>query len=284
MEEAREPFRSALRRGLDGETVIRLLVSTPPFATFQRRTPASVFAVGRTGWLCVQETDRDDTVTIRSDFAHTLLVELTVILLYGRLRIVFAAEGRAQSLAIEFNSVGEPCYQEIARLLLDRMQGVAPTVPGIPQLNPPSVDTFPLKFRHALQESMPSGERLLAVAKWPAAVVAYNRWFQRELAPEAMLALSERELLLISDEKTKSSLRIGRVGKYGTVVTHCPLSWLENYRCEEAGSLTQLKLAVRIGSVEEIVQVALPVEHTSAVQEIVRQAFRQKEIGHTSVG
>jgi len=200
------------------------------------------------------------------------------------LRIVFAAEGRAQSLAIEFNSVGEPRYREIVRLLLDGTQGVAPTAPGIPQLDPPSMDTFPLKFRHALRESMPSGERLLAVAQWPAAVVAYNRWFQRELAPEAMLALSERELLLISDEKTKASLRIGRFGKYGTVITHCPLSRLENCRWEESGSLTLLELAVRIGSVEEIVQVALPVEHEAAVQEIVRQAFRQKEIGHTSVG
>ena len=44
---------------------------------------------------------------------------------------------------------------------------------------------------------MPKGRRLLFATHWPALIGG----FRRELAPAAALALTERELILVSDEK-----------------------------------------------------------------------------------
>jgi hypothetical protein len=92
VEEAHEPFQSALRRELSQAAAPRLLVYTPPIETSAGPSSASVLAVTRDGWLRLMETADGGMHAIRCDFVHTLLVELTIILLYGRLKIDYAVQ------------------------------------------------------------------------------------------------------------------------------------------------------------------------------------------------
>jgi hypothetical protein len=141
---------------------------------------------------------------------------------------------------------------------------------------------LPLKFQYVLRASLPPGERLLAVTCWPATVTTYNRRFQRELAPEAMLALSEHLLMLISDENTKPLLRIGGVNKFGAVVTYCPLSRLAGYTLDESGAGTTVALRVQAGSVATIMPVQFLAGHEAPAVDVVQHALRLKEASATA--
>jgi hypothetical protein len=278
VDEAHEPFHSALRCELGKEGTARLLVYTPPLETAAGRSAASVLAVTREGWLRLAEAADGGTLTTRCDFARTLLVELTIILLYGRLRIAFAAEDRVQSVVFEFNAVREQPHRKAVWALLDGIRGATPGFTADNAHNESLFSQLPLEFRYVLRASLLPGEQLLAVAHWPATVTTYSRWFQRELAPAAMLALTDRLLIVISDETTRSLLRIGGVNKYGAVVTYCPFSRLKGYTLEESGVVMTLALRVQTGSVATIVPVQLPAGHEAPVVGIVQRALRLKEV------
>ncbi|MBI2926696.1 MAG: hypothetical protein HYY24_13450 [Verrucomicrobia bacterium] len=277
VEGAREPFRTALQRELPVPDDVRLLVYTPAHLTSKAKPPASVLALTHAGWLVVAETEDGETATSRSDFAHTLLVELTVVLLYGSLRIDFVADGRAQSVTIEFNTVMERLYEEAAQLLLDGIDGVSRIAPVDRRTEWRMLSALPLKFCNAALEFTPQGQHLLALAHWPAVFAGRHRWSQRELAPEAMLALTERELMLISEEAKRSWWRGRRVNNYGSIITHCPFLRLDGFHVTERGPLARLDLALRADAVEETVQVPLPADQKAAAMQIVLRAFERKE-------
>jgi transposase InsO family protein len=276
-EEAHEPFQSALQRELGKEGTTRLLVYTPPLETSAGRSAASVLAVTREGWLRVMETADGGTLTTRCDFEHTLLVELTIILLYGHLRIAFAAEDTVQSVIFEFNAVREQPYRQAVWALLDGIRDATPGSTADNARNESLFSQLPLEFRYVLRASLLPGEQLLAVAHWPATLTNYSRWFQRELAPAAMLALTDRLLMVISDETTRSLLRIGGVNKYGAVVTYCPVSRLADYTLEESGPVMTLSLRIQTGSVATIVPVQLPAGYEAPVVAVVQHALQQQE-------
>jgi hypothetical protein len=277
VDDARKPFRAALRRELSAEEPARLLIYTPPWESYKARSPATVLALTNRGWLLMAETADGATGITRSDFAQTLLVELTDILLHGALRIAFVANGGAQSVTIEFNTVMQRYYDEAVQLVLDGMDGIEASATVDQAEWEPLLGPLPLKFRNAFLKFTPRGERLLALLQWPAVFGTRRRWFQHELAPEAALALTDRELLLISEEKTWSWLRIGRPNKYGYLVTHCPLSRLEGYRVGESRPLATLDLTLRAGgAVGDTVQIALPFEHKAAFQDVVLRALTLK--------
>jgi hypothetical protein len=281
-EEAHEPFQSALQRELGREGTARLLVYTPPLETSAGRSAASVLAVTHESWLRLAETTDGSTLTTRCDFAHTLLVELTIILLYGRVKIAFAADEKVQSVAFEFNAVRERPHREAVWALLEGMRQARPGAAVGGPRNESLLRRLPLKFQYVLRASLPPGERLLAVTCWPATVTTYNRRFQRELAPEAMLALSEHLLMLISDENTKPLLRIGGVNKFGAVVTYCPLSRLAGYTLDESGAGTTVALRVQAGSVATIMPVQFLAGHEAPAVDVVQHALRLKEASATA--
>jgi hypothetical protein len=277
VDDAREPFRRVLYRELRTKEPARLLIYTPSNETVKTRSPASVLALTARGWLLAAENQKGDATVTRIDFVHTLRVELTDILLHGALRIAFVADGGAQAVTIKFNTVMQHYYDEAVQLVLDGMDGIEAT-PTVDQAEwDPLLGPLPLKFRNAFLKFTPRGERLLALVEWPAVFGARRRWFQHELAPEAVLALTDRELLLISEEKTWSWLRIGRANKYGYIVTHCPLSRLEGYHVNESAALATFDFTLRAGRLGgETVQVALPPQQKISVRDLVLRAFALK--------
>jgi len=276
LDEAPEPFRRALAEHLADDSP-HLLIYGPPWVSLKTRNPATVLAVTNQRWLIAFDTPGGQASVVQCDFANTLLVELTVILLYGQLRIEFVAGGPAQWAELQFNTVMEKLYDEAVQLLLAGMEKTRLSVQAV---NPDAEllrRNLPFTFQNALLKFTPRGQQALDLVHWPACYGGKRRWFQHELAPEAALALTDRELLLISEEKTWSWLRIGHPNKYGNIVTHCPLSRLEGYHLSESRPLATLHLALRAGSaVGDMVQIALPFEHKAAVQEVVLRAFALK--------
>jgi hypothetical protein len=213
---------------------------------------------------------------VRAAFADTLFVELTVVLLYGRLKLDYAVEGAARSVAIEFNTVKERLFREAARLVLDGMEGIHDTQPTEDSNLNALLQGVPGKFRGAVQDFRPLSQRVLGVPHWPAVTGGRWRWFERELAPEAMLVLTERELMLISEERSGSWLWTGRVNKYGNVLTYCPLSRLERFGIQDRESMRALELEIRAQSGSVHIQIVLPCKREPAAARLMEHALAQR--------
>ena len=58
-------------------------------------------------------------------------------------------------------------------------------------------EAWPIKFRNEARRYWPRGQRLLAAVQWPTIFGD----LERQLAPAGALLITERELVLISEEK-----------------------------------------------------------------------------------
>lgn len=193
-----EPLRSALLESFPSGELIRLLIHSPAFATGEEKSPANVLVVTKSGWLVATETEEGGAKLDKSDFDDILFLELRSILLLGQLRICFAA---TSSIAIQFDAVGDEYYCEAIGLLLG---GIDPARVGAAekeQNEPSLLADWPMKFSNEAKRYRPSGQRLLAAVRWLAIVDE----LQRQIAPAGALLVTERELVLISDEKVSSA-------------------------------------------------------------------------------
>ncbi len=274
IDEAPEAFRSELRAQIGGANEVRRMIYTPSFTSAGRKSAASVLALTRTRWLVVEQTPDDGIKTIRSDFARTLLVEVAIVLLHGHLKLDFAVGSELRMVTIDFNAVMHDLYEQAVHEILDGMHGRGPAKRVDWAGQRPSLEKLPLKFQNAVPRFTPAGEIVLAVAHWPAAIERHHLWFERELAPETVCVLSDRELILISDQKAAER---AAGAKYGTVATYCLLSRLAAFRIGKSDRLATLSLILRADRATETIEMSLPPGHEAAAEELVRQAVKQSK-------
>jgi hypothetical protein len=192
-----EPLRSALLKGLPSEGPIRLLVHAPAFSSGDEITPATVFAVTDNGWLVASETEDSSATLVKSEFGDTLFLQVGTILLSGQLRISFASGDALQSVAIKFEPVEDECYREAIHLILGAIDPAHSVAAGKDQHEASEFEDWPMKFRNEVQRYWGRSGQLLVARHWPAVVDES----QRQLAPAGALAITERDLVLISDER-----------------------------------------------------------------------------------
>jgi hypothetical protein len=259
--DAPEPLRSALVDHIPSEESIRLLVHAPAFSTAGERWPATVLAVTHNGWLVASEPEDGSATVEKSNFSDTLFLELTSILLSGKLKIYFAAVGTAYSATITFETVGEELYREAIDLMLNGIDHLpAPAVEGDRDaaLTP---EDWPLKFRAEAQRYLPKGERLLAAVHWP----AIRGGFQREVVPAGALLVTKRELVLISEEKTSPRQHAGDLYTFGGLITYFPRVRLADFHVGHHERFGVLALQVHATHGGERLEVIFPSEHEKAV-------------------
>ena len=238
--DAPEPLRSALEQSLPSGESVRLLVHAPAFATEDEKSPATVLAVTNNGWLVASETEDGSAALEKSAFSDTLFLELTSILLLGQLRISFAAADTSKSVTIKFETVGDELYREAIDLML---AGIDPALIAAVEKDRNAASMFeawPMKIRNEAQRYWPRGQRSVAAIHWPAIFGGD----QRQLAPAGALLITERELVLISDEKESSEepppevrFRRGTEGKFWRNHHLCPSSAAGRLSREQSGRL-----------------------------------------------
>jgi hypothetical protein len=195
--DAPEPLRIALLEGLPSEEPVRLLVHSPAFSSGDEISPATVLAVTGNGWLVASATEEGGAALVKSEFGDTLFLEVRSILLSGQLRISFASGDASHSVAINFESVEEECYREAIDLILAAIDPAHSAAGENDQSAPSGFENWPMKFRNEVKRYLAKGGRSLVALQWPAVVGE----FQRQLAPAGALAITERELVIISDER-----------------------------------------------------------------------------------
>ncbi len=275
LDEAPEPLRSGIREAMQRGGEPRFLLLNPGRKAPGQVSPASLLVLFEHEWLVAVGTGERKISVMGAPFADTLLVELMVVLLQGRLQIDYATSDGPHSACLEFKAASEALFQRAARLVLNGIEGNQPPVESsAPKTTWPGL---PLRFQNALREFKPAAQTILAAAQWPPVTGRRVRWYARELAPEAMLVLTERELVQISDERSWSWLRVGRPDKFGNVVTYVPLRRLKNWRFGSNGSVGRANLEVFARSSGKTVTVDFPLEVEGRIDRILHEAARQRQ-------
>jgi hypothetical protein len=274
--DAPEPFRSALERSLPSGELVRLLVHAPAFATEDEKSPATVLAITNNGWLVATETEDGSAAVQKSDFSETLLLELTSILLWGQLRISFAAADTSKSVTIKFETVGDELYREAIDLIL---AGIDPAL--IPALekdrNAASLfEDWPMKIRNEAQRFWPGGQRAVAAIHW----AAIFDDAQRQLAPAGALLITERELVLISDEKASSEESSSEVSaaeepkeSSGGIITFVPRLRLAGFDVSRQEGFGVLALQAHAAHGGEKLAIVFPSDDEEAVSKAIEQVL-----------
>jgi hypothetical protein len=195
--DAPEPLRGALVESLPSGETVRLLVHAPAFSTGEEKSPATVLAVTNNGWLLASETEDGGAALEKSGFSDILFLELKSILLLGQLKIYFAAVNTSSFVTIKFEAVWDEVYLEAVELMLAGIDPASTAVAAKDRNEASIFEGWPMKFRNEAQRYWPKGQRLLAAIQWPPTFGE----LQRQIAPAGALLISERQLVLISDEK-----------------------------------------------------------------------------------
>jgi len=277
VEEAPEPLAAALQAAMKPDDEIRLLIFGPAYKAVKKAMPSTLLAILAHEWILVTGSEEHPVDVYRCHFSDTLLVEVTHILLHGMLKIDFVAEGRAQRVALPFNTVMEGLYQEAAQMLLDGMDHVTEITPQTSKDFDSVLEPLPMKFYNAIVEFIPMGQRALGFVHWPAVFGHKLKMFRHELTPEAVLVLTDRELLLVSDEKTWSWVHTERAEKYGCIATHCPLSRVASFQLNDHDTLDTIDVMVQTAKGGEKLKIEFPREQKSEVTSFMEKVLKQRE-------
>jgi hypothetical protein len=225
VDEAPEPLRGAVTQALGRDKNVRCLIFGPLQKMIDKVSPSSLLAILDHERVVAVCGERAQPQVHRCSFAATLLAELTEVLLYGRLRLDFVEHSRSRAVEVYFNTVMDWLYREALELLLRGIGGHWwQYVGNNGSKSGAGIEALPIKFRNGIRRYSPGGDNVLGFLHWPAAVESKWILLQQERVPEGVLALTNTQLLLISEEKALWRGKSSQNARYGYVVTYCPLS------------------------------------------------------------
>jgi hypothetical protein len=266
VDEAPEPFRQLMREALEPGRVAQRLIFGPSQKTVGKAAPASLLAILQREWVAIIGGEDSEPKVYRCQFAHTLFLEITDILLYGMLRIGFVHDGRARSVAIQFNTVMWLLYQDAIELLLCRMDDQYRLLINDNRNELHAASTsIPLKFRNGIARYLPDGQHALGVVYWQAAVQRQAILFRRELAPQGVLVVTSKHIVVVSEGKTWSRSRPNIGFDYGYFVIYCPLSRIMDIGMREDSFVDAIALRVGVGQWAHELRIGFPHQQRNVV-------------------
>ena len=269
IEEARAPFAQALRDALGNAAEPDILIYTPNDEGVRIKTLSSVLAITSSGWLLIEETLVGGLSIVKVDFAQTIGVELTGILLYGRLDISYAHNLAVQHATILFSTVMNELYSEATERILRGTRGLTGEAGLHTREIAPEVNELPFKFRSALLDMKPAGEHVKALFFWPMIASQSRLWLCHELAPAGLLVLTEYNLLIVREELSPGLIWRKARPHYGKITTFVPLSRLCGHSVRDLDDLPLAQATLHVaaeGPVEDTLEIELPLNRTADAQ------------------
>jgi hypothetical protein len=267
LEDLPAPFREALsKRVHEDEGVIDLMFS-PAFRAGKFSSLASALCITENRWFVVLSQE-DGSITVETaSYGSTLLLELTIILLYGQLKLDFVVDGEVRSAAIQFNTVMKDEYFEILQNVLDRIDNnidKAPSSWGATEI----LRQWPIKFRNIANIYAPRNSRLLDGIQWS----DIYGGFHRQLAPATALLLTDRHFVIIEEEKPSGWFQFKARSHYGEIITYFPLDRLASFQINEHSRFDILEIVGHEGHGSERLEVILPRDQGEGVTRLMKEA------------
>jgi hypothetical protein len=264
--EAPEPFSHALTDDLPVEKPVRLLIHAPALSMAEVRSPTTVLGVIEDCWVVAFENEDGSVSVDKCSFTDTLFLELTSTLLWGRLKIDYASVGRSYAATVQFNTLGEELYRQAIGCILDGINQVS--APAVEECGEAAavVEGWPPHFRNEVQRYRLGGQRLLAAVQWPAIIGG----FRRELAPAGALLVTERELVLMAEDKAPYLMKAA-APKFGGTITYFPLVRLADFHLAHQERLSILALEVHSRHGGEMLEIIFPSGHEKSVRKAMEE-------------
>jgi hypothetical protein len=267
-----QPFREILWQRIPKAETVRQLIFSPAFVAGKFRALASVLCVTDQRWL-VLLGQNDGRITVdEASYDMTWLVELTVILLYGQLKIDFVANRETRMATLQFNTVMQRSYSAAVEDILDGIDGKEHGATKHDWIRSPIISDWPLKFRNFAIIYLPKKSQLLDGVYWKEIRGSFNR----ELGPAAALLLTDRHIVLIAEEKATGWFQFRHHTKHGAVMTYRPVDRLADFHIKERKRVCILELDGHEG--REKIEVMIPTDKKEAVSRLI-----EKGAGRSSV-
>jgi hypothetical protein len=268
LEDVPPPFREALLNCIhETESVVDLMFS-PAFRAGKFSTLASVLCVTDSRWFIVLLQDDGSVSVDTASYEATLLLELTLILLYGQLKIDFAGDGQVRSTALHFNTVLKDDYWKVLQNILDKIDNNLDCNAESSWRGSKVLRDWPLKFRNVSNIYAPRSSRLLNGVQWG----EIYGGFHRQLAPAAALLLTDRHIIIIAEEKPSGWFQFRERSHYGEIITYFPLDRLASFRVSEHPRFDILEIVGHEGHGSETLELMLPHDRADAVKRLMKEA------------
>jgi hypothetical protein len=264
--EAPGQFSEALRSHVSASDAFGVIVYAPSASVGGETVPATVLLVTDDGWLLASENQDGGVSVEKCKFNDSLFLELTSIVLWGKLKIDYASTDTSYSAVIRFTTAEERLYREAIDLVLDGIDRTHTSESEKERGTAEVLKEWPFKFRNEVLQYLPKGQCLLAATQWP----AIDGGFRRELAPAGALLVTERELVLIAEEKAPDWY-LGEWPKYGGIITYFPLARLADFHVGRQDRFGVLALEVHASHGGERLEVLFPFDHERAVSKTMEQ-------------
>jgi hypothetical protein len=269
------PFRETLIERVGATEKLQHLIYSPAFDTAKFRGLASVLCVTDQRWFIVLREDAGRVIVAESSYGSTLLVELTIILLYGQLKIDYLQDGKAKSVLLHFNTVTQNMYSEAVKAILDAIDAprdgvMTPKLSGTALLS-----GWPLKFRNFSILYTPQNSQLLDGVCWE----EMRGVFGRELAPAAALVVTDRHIIVIAEEKISRWFQFRRSTKYGAIISYLPLDRFTGFQIKLHRRSRVLELESRGNSGGETLDITIPPDKEEAVHRAMQKARHNRGAG-----
>jgi hypothetical protein len=261
------PLRVNLEQALEPDEVLLECLYSPAFATNRLSLPGSAFCVTNRRWLAVVES-KDGPVTHQAAFGDTLLIELTIILLYGQLKLDYSVGGHGEACVPYFNTVRERLYHRAVERVLWAIRGAA-APQEVAHAFPGELEALPLKFRNYVHLYCPVGDVVAGFVHWPTLFGG----FRRELAPAGVLVLTDRHLAVFAEEKSRAWFVAKRdEGKYGAIMTFIPRGNITAAGVREHPRFDALEVEVHGSHGAEVFPCFFPHGQRDAVSALVKSS------------
>ena len=128
---------------------------------------------------------------------------------------------------------------------------------------------WPLHFRNEALRYRPKNQRLLAATQWPSVMSG----FERELFPAGALLVTERELMLISEEKISPRQHAGDLHRFGGIITYLPIAQLRDFQLTQHARFDVLALQVHSIHGGDKLEIVFPADQEKALSEAMAEVF-----------
>lgn len=269
MDQCPEPFRNPLKRAIGASENIYEIIYSPAFVSGRSSMPGSVICVTEREWIIMRQLKKKGLGLTRALYSDTLLIELTDILLYGQLKIVYADYDRCQSGICFFNTVSEDMYTNAIYRLLNLI-GNLTKPPGEKDRSILAyLERWPLKFRNCGWDFLPPDSYLLDGINWPTIVGT----LRRQLGPAMALILTNRHLITLADEPSRSWFVNDNHVNVGVIVTYIPRSRISGFETQKHKRFHILEVQVRSAHSHERVRLRFPPEHQGKIIGLANRAM-----------
>jgi hypothetical protein len=275
LEEMPSPLRTALEHRISEDEKIRHLICSPAFTTGKFHFLASLLCVTDKRWL-IALRQKDGSITVNESlYNSTLLVELTIILLHGQVKIDFVEGGEARAAACQFNTVMQKVYRNAVQEILHRLDENGKAEADRDWRASPILVAWPLKFRNVAILYGPQNASLLGAVHWPEVYGA----FHRQVAPAAAILLTDRQIMIIAEEKPARWFQFRPDTHYGEIIIYFPLDRLANFEIHRAARFSVLELEIHKADGGEKLRIILPLEQEKALSHLMEKTLSR----HSSV-